>query len=157
MKRGFVLDFKLSMLEFVSSFSIVDFILDFRSSMSEFIFLIDGMSDFLLLLDRLFLEDLLFLLEFLFLDFWSSFLLLDDMSECFLLIDRIFWEFLLFLLEDVFLDFRSSMSDFLLIFDGMLKSILLFDSVVVVSWSMLFFPSRDMRFLLEILLILLFN
>ena len=55
------------------------------------------------------------------------------MSECFLLIDRIFWEFLLFLLEDVFLDFRSSMPEFLLLFDGMLESILLFDSVVVVS------------------------
>ena len=53
-------------------------------------------------------------------------ILLEGMSE-------IFWEFLLFLLEDVFLDFRSSMSDFLLIFDGILKSILLFDSVVVVS------------------------
>ena len=44
--RDFVLDFKLSMLEFVSSFSIVDFILDFRSSMFEFIFLLDGMSEF---------------------------------------------------------------------------------------------------------------
>ena len=61
------------------------------------------------------------------------------MSEYFLLIDRIFWEFLLFLLEDVFLDFRSSMSEFLLLFDGMLESILLFDSVVVVSSSMWFF------------------
>ena len=46
LKRDFVLDFELSMLAFISSFSIVDFILDFRSSMSEFIFLIDGMSDF---------------------------------------------------------------------------------------------------------------
>ena len=63
----------------------------------------------------------------------SFFFKLDGMSECFLLIDRIFWEFLFFLLEDVFLDFRSSMSEFLLLFDGMLESILLFDSVVVVS------------------------
>ena len=52
-------------------------------------------------------------------------ILLEGMSE-------IFWEFLLFLLEDVFLDFRSSMSELLLIFDGMLESILLFDTVVVV-------------------------